>query len=620
LDHPELCALFSAKLIGVKMKKSAEGLIFLDNPKLIEFCDLRDIDFLVVDADFLEQVNSDSLAGKRVFQISRDLPEGIGADFKKFFFEAMGNEPTNIMLGFCNPIFESAVTPLANIYSTIEEVVNIYGTNFSLKITGYDSGFGSTYFMAEGERSSQFLYSRMLWWGAYLKVFCRTFGIKTVVLCTVCKKKGLIESKSRRRYVIFRRLLAFFRREAVFVYKLLLRAKIGFWDFLAKKPKFSEEKIKPAEYLFVSRSKSQTEFFLEFSSTFGDAKILCTESYSFYGDNLKYVAGHVDKNSHIEYRIPQGFIFYCIIHVKAFLDRSKHQRRIFFSYGNFFVDLTDAVKEASVLGADLTLYAKLLKSALDENDSELKCLVTAEHKTQYGYTECLLAKSMGLKAVQFYEPDHQVTVLPDYLFGDAAFVNSTFSQEKFTRYYNDSRFHYVGSPRGKKRLGKSETRDLIVFFTKPNEQRNSLLIAEAISEAFLGRFKLAIKLHPRDGETYSGLEGRFLIYSHAEIRNTELIARTRLAVLYNSTVGQQLLDDSVPYIVCRFNSGEEYELPYANSSFRNVARNVGELSGFFTDLEYVDENSRSFRKQYELFEDSSLYQVRDRFREIIENV
>ncbi len=494
--------------------------------------------------------------------------------------------------GFCNPIFESSVRPLYSYFLGLSSIVREYESNIVVLHDGICSGFGSTYYMAEWERSTRLLYQRELWFASYIEAYCGSFKVPV----------SSIHSRIRVRFFYFckRRLYQFVRRELLTLIKLLQSCK----RFFARQRQGVSFGQVPdtagLHYVFLSRTVPQSFFFKNIVGKLDKPSIILGfESFSFFGRNRRYIRSEYDRSFDLSGGVDE--LAYLRTHLFCLWHRIFLLRECRFTDCLFFIDLRFAIAEALTLTPDLVTYKHLLVKKLSYiNKAESFKIISGEYKSQSAFIEHQVASEFNADYIQFIECDHKADMIPVPHLGSPVFVNSKQMVDDFTAAYGGDKFLYIGDPRYQvsDSCAHSPVSKFIVFLTTPNKYDECLAIARALVDTKKTDQALRIKKHPRDQNAYSEFVGREDIeVCDGDISLDTALDKAALVVSFNTTAALVVLGRGLSLVICRFSADDEYELPYIAPDESNLARSIAEMIEIMLDEESLRKSCDTIRLQ-----------------------
>lgn len=569
------------------------GVILIDTPKPKEIAVIRSATFVIgprqVISDIFPQCRGRAAGTLPSFYEVEgiDPPNEVAEKFHDFFTQYCSDTGLKRIRGFANPIYESSCLLLIRYQYALIEARKNHSDSKDLYVAGLDGGYGSSYVMAEWEKSKTFMYHRPLWFGSYLRLYGVRLGYTVKALSL--RKVPTMLSKS-----VFwptRAVLQICRRETVFLAKLctfflrLLAWRSDASRTSAVRSGTSETQFK---YLFITRTAVQTRFFAAFfTQPKFDARLWGFESFSFYLSNRKKISQQ--NNSKVEYVWSLSEKAYLIRQIDNLRRRYALKKKAIFYTGSFFINITDAIKEALTIEADLNAYAVCLDRKIRSLPQKPDWLITGEHKSQAAFVEMEVARRHNIAFAQYLECDHLPESLPHGPSGDVVFVNSEFMSHAFAQRFQERRFAYIGNPRmfliPPVHTKKRGARNRVVFFTKPNEGAHVKKIIDVLLRGLQKGEELVIKLHPRDSGDYLEREHRetATVVNHGALYAEDLLQQCCLAVTFNSTVAVTLVEMSIPFVVLRFDSADEYKLPYAVPGALHIAKSPDHLNNLIRD-------------------------------------
>jgi hypothetical protein len=558
-------------------------------------------DFIFGDLDLKKIDGLDSkLVSKQISpKLFEDELNSTSAIVRNFFTDQMTKIDEDL-LGFINNFYEATLTPLLSYIFALDSLIQsieLSGASVSLVFPHeIRLSKNSSFFLAEHEAQSVFLYSRACAFQPYL---LGKFSSKHEILYINSTRFSSQAASNIRQFI--RLWGVFFLRFSFSIARCMLVHHS------------SVEFNKSFNLLAITRTPNKSEFIENFLTESNDLVGICVgENFGRTSKNYRFCINNIELNrfSILQMRPPKIF-FVFKEYLKAAI-KIATQRKIFLSINGCAIDITQSLREMLALLPDLKIYMYSLDKKIKALDN-LSLVISTELKSPYAYGDFKVSIRNECKCIHLQDCDYYPSPIPIPIFGNALVIRDPESLEFYRSAWSNYGSEKVfASPirGGSQSIGYDNPDKLIWCFFTSAVTNNDYLVLEKLSEiSGVYGIDFIIKLHPRDSILkYFRYWRKFKFYRDGELSKKNLFRLFNSALTFSSAIINDLEDSKIPYFlinidpISHFNRSthckisDKQEISSVNhfmDKFIWAHRNYQEFKDIFDYRKEVDKFNRS---------------------------
>jgi hypothetical protein len=431
----------------------------------------------------------------------------------------------------------------------------------------------------------------------------------------------LLVTKYKNRYNIsiikyhnssFLKCRIFVRRYALLCVKLFYGLFRKILSIFNKNKKICNSKSHGYLTIMISRGVAHTDFMIEHVKQYKEDVLLSVGEGLFnYGKNINKVrsagiSNYFFENSYISI-IDYFRAFFCVL--KLLFYRNKGDYNI--TVSDFDFNFKSSIHEFIIHHYESFLHQLFLDNLLSEikrTSPDLKiAVITGEFYGPYSYVTGLACKKYNIPSFQLQNFICDIVQDVDFLNCDYILFYSKQELDKFSYYFPDLSNHFFYWGNIKLDLSNKNVRELkysvlkIIYFSQPIlfDQEEQLIIESLISLRSDVDCEIAIKVHPRDDLS------RFMKYNNLEIKlygggaaMSDYIHDYNLAIIQTSAVGQQIILEGVPIVICQLsNFSLKIKPDFIVESYKGYIKNIKDIKLLVKEYPLLLEAFKKYRHE-----------------------
>ncbi|MCO5949297.1 hypothetical protein [Mucilaginibacter flavidus] len=503
---------------------------------------------------------------------------------------------------------------LENWKITVKRLIEEYSIEEIVFTELLDQNFYMPFYEAEGEVTKPLQYEAYDFISKLLYGFINRNYPRIEV--NIIKKHSVLTLRKR--------ILA--RRYGLFIYKVLLQAKLYF-----KLKINSAAKIK--DILFLSRGLAHSQYIVDYVREFNEqSDIYASDGLRTQGKNKEFLRNsglgkddyidNIETTSFLGFLASVWFVLALLLKYKIVYQHKlkRTDKKYGFPYSNAVTEMIIHSLEAQVYTSGLE---RLIKRQKKEGARIPKTLITCEIYTQYAYFIAELGKKYDIKTIQLISVAMSTGYLPHFFFCDQVLFNQRKVLEAFKSnnqylahkcdYWGNLTFNECGDIH-RKDAGDGVLR--VVQFTQPVlDEENDFAILDTLLDIKNDRqIEITVKPHPRESpEKFSNYDNEVQICS-STISLQAAIENADLALVKFSAVEHYLLNYGIPTIYCAFSQMAKNGISEViKTGYKGIAFSAEELKELVVGFPGIVPFYKDFRENemFKRFENKGIYYFRN---------
>ena len=466
--------------------------------------------------------------------------------------------------------------------TSIDKLLAIYPINELVLSDFVKSNLYVPYYESEGEINMRFFYKE---YDFIPNIIFENYKKKYQV--RILKNHSLLAHKGR---IFIRRYILLFVKLIIHLYYKIISSK-------------SNKIIRdPENYLtiMISRGAAHTDFMTEYVNKNKENSLLFVSEGLFnYGKNLTKVKLSGINNYVTEKNYLTIFDhFYAFAKVfKLLLKKNKDNNSV--TVNSFSFNFSSAITEFIIHHYEAFLHqlaiANLLNKIRKFNPTIKLVVITGEFYGQYSYVTGAICKKFNVPSFQLQNFICDLVEDVEFLNCDKILFHSKKEKDKFSYYFprHSKDFKYWGNIRlnisNKLVKNISSEKLRIIYFSQPVlfDKEQKIIIDYLNSLKNKIGCEICIKIHPRENlNKYDNYSVKGINIIDGIIPITEYINNYDLAIIQTSAIGQQIILEGIPLIICQISeSTRKIKLDFIDNNYKGCIKNMEELSILLKDYD-----------------------------------